>query len=118
MFKNDYAIRGSLKKSQRRLYLLGVLIGLFGLSACDEAAEGTGIEEFNIARYEAELTAAQRLQRYTMMRDSLRTRGIEGAGFLFGGIANSETNLAHCWDEATWACQGPNSVDCGGRPVI
>ena len=116
MFTRDHATTTSLKHAPRRLYLLGALIALMGLSGCDE--KPTGEDLGNIARYEAELTAAERRARYTMMRDSLRARGIENTGFLFGGIANSETNLAHCWDEATWACQGPNSVDCGNRPVI
>lgn len=43
-------------------------------------------------------------------------RGIKNAA-LFGGIADAETGLAHCWSEATWACQGPWSSSCGG-PVI
>ena len=27
-------------------------------------------------------------------------------------IGEVETNFAHCWSEATWACQGPASPDC------
>ena len=29
-------------------------------------------------------------------------------------IATHESGLAQCWSEATWACQGPWSADCGG----
>lgn len=36
---------------------------------------------------------------------------------LFAGIPHHETGLAHCWKDATWACQGPYSSSCGG-PVI
>ena len=37
---------------------------------------------------------------------------------LLAGIGEVETNFAHCWSEATWACQGPASASCGGGPVI
>ena len=39
-------------------------------------------------------------------------------GALLAGIGEVETNFAHCWSEATWACQGPASASCGGGPVI
>lgn len=66
----------------------------------------------------AELTLEQRKARYVTIRDAVNARGLEGKGYLFGGIAYQETGLAHCWSEATWACKGPNSPDCGGGPVI
>lgn len=66
---------------------------------------------------ESNLTRAQKAPRYALIRDSARARGIYN-GFLFAGIANTETGLAHCWSEATWACQGPSSPDCNGGPVI
>jgi hypothetical protein len=59
----------------------------------------------------------QRLERYKVIRDAARARGIPN-GYLLAGIANDETNLAMCWSEATWACRGPSSPDCGGGPVI
>jgi hypothetical protein len=65
----------------------------------------------------ADVAAATKLQRYAVIRDSARARGIDNA-YLLAGIANDETNLAMCWSEATWACQGPGSPDCGGGPVI
>jgi len=52
------------------------------------------------------------------MRDAASARGITNTGFLLAGIAMDETGLAQCWSEATWACQGPSSPDCGGGPVI
>ncbi len=55
--------------------------------------------------------------RYAVIRDSVAARGMRN-GYLWAGIANTETNLAQCWSEATWACQGPSSPDCGGGPVI
>ena len=55
--------------------------------------------------------------RYTQIRDAASARGVRNA-YLLAGIANTETNLAHCWSEATWACKGPGSPDCGGGPVI
>ncbi len=64
------------------------------------------------------LTAAEKEPRYERIRDALRTRGVKKSGYLFAGIANSETGLVMCWSEATWACKGPVSADCGGGPVI
>ncbi len=69
------------------------------------------------APVESSLTGNQRTARYGTIRDAARTRGV-GNAFLLAGIANTETGLAQCWSEATWACQGPNSPDCGGGPVI
>lgn len=59
--------------------------------------------------------AAQR-ERLALIRDTAAGMGITNAA-LIAGIAVSETNLAHCWSEATYACQGPDSPSCGG-PVI
>jgi len=64
-----------------------------------------------------ETAAVNKGPRYTKIRDAAASRGIR-TGYLLAGIANTETNLAHCWSEATWACQGPSSPDCGGGPVI
>jgi hypothetical protein len=63
------------------------------------------------------LTVPQKLPRYTRIRDSARAHGVSNA-YLLAGIANDETGLAMCWSEATWACKGPASSDCGGGPVI
>ncbi len=64
-----------------------------------------------------DLSAAAKVVRYTRIRDAAAARGL-GNAYLLAGIANDETNLAMCWSEATWACQGPSSPDCGGGPVI
>jgi hypothetical protein len=63
------------------------------------------------------LSTAAKQPRYAQIRDAARARGI-GNAYLLAGIANDETGLAMCWSEATWACQGPSSPDCGGGPVI
>lgn len=52
------------------------------------------------------------------MRNAASAHGITNTAFLLAGIAMDETGLAQCWSEATWACQGPGSPDCGGGPVI
>lgn len=62
------------------------------------------------------LPRGARLARLTEIRDVARSAGLEN-GSLLAGIASAETGLAHCWSEATWACQGPWSADCAG-PVI
>jgi hypothetical protein len=64
-----------------------------------------------------DLSQSAKVQRYTAIRDAANAHGL-GNAFLLAGIANDETNLAMCWSEATWACQGPSSPDCGGGPVI
>ncbi len=64
------------------------------------------------------LSAAQKQPRYERIRAAARDDGIPQNGYLLAGIANDETGLAMCWSEATWACQGPGSPDCGGGPVI
>jgi len=64
------------------------------------------------------LSAAQKQPRYERIRAAAREDGIPQNGYLLAGIANDETGLAMCWSEATWACQGPGSPDCGGGPVI
>ena len=56
-------------------------------------------------------------QRYTLIRDTAAQMGMYNASLL-AGIAISETNLAHCQSEATYACQGPASSSCGGGPII
>jgi len=63
------------------------------------------------------LTSAQRRARAEIIRDSAAAKGMTNAALL-AGIGEVETNFAHCWSEATWACQGPNSSSCGGGPVI
>ena len=88
---------------------LTLLVALAGCALeSPEAATGSLV---------AELTLAEKLPRYAVIRDSAQARGIR-TGYLLAGIANTETGLAHCWSEATWACQGPPSPDCGGGPVI
>jgi len=58
-----------------------------------------------------------RLDRVTAIRDVSAGLGLYN-GVLLAGIAQSETMLAHCWSEATWACQGPDSPSCDDGPVI
>jgi hypothetical protein len=64
------------------------------------------------------LSSAQKQPRYERIREAARANGIPLNGYLFAGIANDETGLAMCWSEATWACKGPASPDCGGGPII
>ncbi|HEY5951308.1 MAG TPA: hypothetical protein VIV40_37705 [Kofleriaceae bacterium] len=65
----------------------------------------------------SELTAAVRHERYGLIRDSAAEMGLYNAA-LMAGIAISETGLAHCQSEATYACQGPASPSCNGGPII
>ena len=63
------------------------------------------------------LSAETRLARVTAIRDVAAGMGVFN-GPLLAGIAQSETGMAHCWSEATWACQGPSSPSCEDGPVI
>ncbi|MCW5809241.1 MAG: hypothetical protein KIT31_43205, partial [Deltaproteobacteria bacterium] len=58
-----------------------------------------------------------RRERAALIRDTAAAAGMTNAALL-AGIGEVETNLAHCWSEATWACKGPASPSCGGGPVI
>jgi len=62
------------------------------------------------------ISAQTKHDRLALIRDTAAQMGMHNAALL-GGIAMSETNLAHCWSEATYACMGPDSPSCGG-PII
>ncbi|HUS31538.1 MAG TPA: hypothetical protein VMZ53_23695 [Kofleriaceae bacterium] len=66
---------------------------------------------------EAAITTAVRHERFGLIRDSAAEMGLYNASLL-AGVAISETNLAHCQSEATFACMGPASPSCNGGPVI
>jgi hypothetical protein len=100
------------------LCVLAVGAALLPGCAADDGAGGGGPAGERIGQIQADLTKAERMARYAQIRDAAATRGIPNNAYMLAGIAYAETNLAHCWSEATWACQGPNSSDCGGGPVI
>lgn len=84
---------------------------------CSDDGELRGPNPEVLGKVSAELTKAERITRYEKIKAAAAKRGINNTAYLLAGIAYAETGLAHCWSEATWACQGPNSSDCGG-PVI
>jgi MYXO-CTERM domain-containing protein len=87
---------------------IAAVVACAALVACAEPTpEGTA---------EQGLTAAVRRERATLIRDSAAEMGMFNAALL-GGIAISETGLAHCYSEASFACPGPDSPSCNG-PVI
>lgn len=63
------------------------------------------------------VSAQVKQERAALIRDSAAEMGLYNAALL-GGIATSETNFAHCWSEAQFACMGPASPSCGGGPII
>lgn len=83
---------------------------------CFAALTACGSDALVVDTVETHLTAAERRARAEAIRDVAFEAGLTN-GALLGGIAEAETGLAHCWSEATWACQGPHSASCGG-PVI
>lgn len=66
---------------------------------------------------ESAISMAVRHERFGLIRDSAAEMGLYNATLL-AGVAISETNLAHCQSEATYACQGPASPSCNGGPII
>lgn len=93
----------------RRVHRARSLLWLAVLYGC--GPDGPSIES---AR--SNLTPSERRARAAVIRDVASEAGLTN-GALLGGIAEAETGLAHCWSEATWACQGPHSASCDG-PVI
>lgn len=81
--------------------LAGLSLGL-AVAACGGAAD-PGI-------------SALHRERLALIRDTAAQMGVHNAA-LIAGIAVSETQLAHCWSEATYACKGPDAAACGG-PII
>ncbi len=66
---------------------------------------------------EALISAEVRRARAAQIRDTAAAAGMTN-GVLLAGIGQVETGFAHCWSEATWACEGPASSSCDGGPVI
>ncbi|MEO8698700.1 MAG: hypothetical protein ABI867_01620 [Kofleriaceae bacterium] len=92
----------------RFVFLVG-LVGLVGLVACTAPATSE-LEQ-------PAVSADVKRERAGLIRDSAAEMGVYNAALL-GGVATSETNLAHCWEEAQFACMGPASPSCGGGPII
>jgi len=66
---------------------------------------------------EPALSSSARTIRAATIRDTAAAQSLS-QGWLLAGIADAETQMAHCWSELTWACQGPASSDCGGGPTV
>jgi hypothetical protein len=90
-------------------------VALMLLASC--AVEQPAEPEDITSTITSELSTTVKKQRYTLIRDSAAEMGMYNAA-LMAGIAISETGLAHCQSEATYACQGPASSSCGGGPII
>jgi hypothetical protein len=65
----------------------------------------------------AEPAPSGREARLIVIRDQAAALGVTN-GALIGGIAVSESQVAHCWADARYACQGPASPSCGGGPIL
>jgi hypothetical protein len=94
------------------MLMLGMAAATLGAAGC-----GDGEIDETPGSTKSLLTSNQRSNRATEIKQAAAARGITNA-VLLAGIAQAETGLAQCWSEATWACQGPGSSDCGGGPVI
>lgn len=95
----------------RALWALSLVLVVLGCTPPDLTLDGA------VGSKGSALTAAQRRTRAGQIRDAAAAAGLE-QGWLLAGIADAETSMSHCWSELTWACQGPDSADCGGGPVV
>ena len=77
------------------------------LAACSSSTSST----------EQGISDAVKRARLALIRDSAAEMGVYNASLL-AGIAKSETELAHCFSEAGFACPGPASPSCGGEAII
>jgi uncharacterized protein (TIGR03382 family) len=77
----------------------------------------TACAEPELGTREQAITTAVRHERFGLIRDAAAEMGLHNAPLL-AGVAISETQLAHCQSEATYACKGPASPSCGGGPII
>ncbi len=98
-------VRARRTRLQSGVRLVPVVLAALVLSACgmERDPEPPGV------------SAAKRA-RLVVIRDVAAERGMTNAALL-AGIAESETHVAHCWSDATYACRGPDSPSCEG-PVI
>jgi hypothetical protein len=98
-------------------WLSAGLLSLAGTACMVGADAEQDFEDEDTGDPPTAIAAVAKGPRYIAIRNAASARGVRNA-YLLAGIANTESNLAHCWSEATWACQGPASPDCGGGPVI
>src|SRR5689334_21320905 len=98
---------------------VGYITALFALccGACAAPLPPASSDHGEVAVGVSLLTASERRARAGQIRDAAPARGMT-QGYLLAGIADAETNMSHCWSELTWACQGPESPDCNGGPVV
>ncbi len=106
--------------SRKPLSLI-VGVGLSLLAGCGPTTEDEAVDDGTtggqqVGTMESLLTTAQKRARCDAIKAATGPRGITNP-LVYAGIAHHETGLAQCWSEATWACKGPHSSDCGG-PVI
>ena len=64
-----------------------------------------------------DVTSVDRNPLYAKIRDAARASGV-GNAYLLAGLAMHESaGFNMCWDGRNF-CPGPNSPDCGGRPIM
>lgn len=93
-----------------RIRFLAVTLVVLTLSCAPREAEDPGLAVANVS-------AAVRRQRATIIRDVAREQGITN-GLMVAMLAEEETMLAHCASEYRPSCPGPVHTDCSGSPVL
>lgn len=96
-----------------------VSLGLVLLTAaCGREGPDWGVTPLgNSGHSEINVSDSIQRERIKLISQGVAKKGLR-SGLLIAGIAAAEGNLAHCWSEATWACQGPVSPSCGNKAVI
>jgi hypothetical protein len=84
------------------------------ITACSNHVNDTapvGADE--VLAEESPLSFEQRLAHTDVIKAVSASKGITNA-LLIAGVANHETNLVHCYEDAPWHCAGPFASTCGG----
>ncbi|MEZ4374226.1 MAG: hypothetical protein R3B07_25630 [Polyangiaceae bacterium] len=110
-------VRGTTpRRSSLRRAFLGAsalaLAPLLGTGCGSGPTPGGDLDQLRQA-----LSPEARKDRAAQIRAAAEARGLYN-GLLLAGIADTETGMSHCHSELTWACEGPNSPDCDGGPVV
>lgn len=84
----------------------------------DDDRRYPGSEREPIGEVSSAISKDLRMARYKLIKSGAASKGIPAHGYLLAGIVYQESGLAQCHSEATWACQGPGSPDCGGGPIL
>lgn len=110
--------QGSRRRAAPRLRKIAVASCSLALGSALASGCGSGpTPGGDLDQLRQALSPEARKVRASEIRAAAEARGLYN-GLLLAGIADTETGMSHCHSELTWACEGPNSPDCDGGPVV